>query len=35
VSAATRRALVEVFRFEPGGALVIKGSMQTYFLYRQ
>jgi adenylate cyclase len=37
VSAATRRALGEVFRFEPRGPLVIKGkgSMQTYFLYRQ
>ena len=36
-SVATRRALGEAFRFEPRGALVIKGkgSMQTYFLYRQ
>ena len=32
-----RRALVEVFRFEPRGALVIKGkgSMQIYFPYQQ
>jgi class 3 adenylate cyclase len=37
VSAATRRSLGEVFRFEPRGALAIKGkgSMETYFLYRQ
>ena len=36
-SVATRRALGEAFRFEPRGALVIKGkgSMKTYFLYRQ
>ena len=37
VSAATRRALGNAFRFEPRGPLEIKGkgSMETYFLYRQ
>jgi adenylate cyclase len=37
VSAATREVLGDAFRFEPRGALVVKGkgSMQTYFLYRQ
>ena len=37
VSAATRRALGDAFRFEPRGSLEIKGkgSMETYFLYRQ
>jgi class 3 adenylate cyclase len=37
VSAATRRALGDAFRFEPRGPLEIKGkgSMETYFLYRQ
>jgi class 3 adenylate cyclase len=37
VSAATRRALGDAFRFEPRGALEIKGKglMETYFLYRQ
>jgi adenylate cyclase len=36
VSAATRRALGDAFRFEPRGAFEIKGkgSMETYFLYR-
>ena len=36
VSAATHQALGEVFRFEPRGALEVKGkgSMETYFLYR-
>ena len=36
-SVATRRALGEAFRFEPRGALVIKGkgSMQIYFPYQQ
>jgi class 3 adenylate cyclase len=37
VSAATRCALGDAFRFEPRGPLEIKGkgSMETYFLYRQ
>jgi class 3 adenylate cyclase len=37
VSAATRKALGDAFRFEPRGPLEIKGkgSMETYFLYRQ
>jgi adenylate cyclase len=37
VSAATRRALGDTFRFEPRGPLEIKGkgSMETFFLYRQ
>ena len=37
VSAATRHALGDAFRFEPRGALDIKGKglMETYFLYRQ
>jgi adenylate cyclase len=37
VSAATRQALGEAFRFEPRGALEVKGKglMETYFLYRQ
>ena len=37
VSATTRQALGDAFRFEPRGALDIKGkgSMETYFLYRQ
>ena len=37
VSAATRRALGNAFRFEPRDPLEIKGkgSMETYFLYRQ
>jgi len=37
VSAATRKALGNAFRFEPRGALEVKGkgSMETYFLYRQ
>ena len=36
VSAATRMALGDAFRFEPRGALDIKGKgmMETYFLYR-
>ena len=36
VSAATRLALGDAFRFEPRGALEVKGkgSMETYFLYR-
>jgi adenylate cyclase len=36
VSAATRQALGDAFRFEPRGALEVKGkgSMETYFLYR-
>jgi hypothetical protein len=36
VSAATRRALGDTFRFEPRGWLEVKGarSMETYFLYR-
>jgi adenylate cyclase len=36
VSAATRRALGNAFRFEPRGALEVKGKelMETYFLYR-
>jgi class 3 adenylate cyclase/ActR/RegA family two-component response regulator len=36
VSAATRQALGDAFRFEPRGALDVKGkgSMETYFLYR-
>ncbi|HKM74292.1 MAG TPA: adenylate/guanylate cyclase domain-containing protein, partial [Stellaceae bacterium] len=35
VSAATRQALGDAFRFEPRGALKVKGkgSMETYFLY--
>jgi adenylate cyclase len=37
VSAATRQALGSAFSFEPRGPLEIKGkgSMETYFLYRQ
>jgi class 3 adenylate cyclase len=37
VSAATRQALGGAFRFEPRGPLEVKGkgSMETYFLYRQ
>jgi class 3 adenylate cyclase len=37
VSAATREALGDRFRFEPRGLLDVKGkgSMETYFLYRQ
>ncbi len=37
VSAATRQALGDAFRFEPRGALEVKGKglMETYFLYRQ
>jgi len=37
VSATTRRALGEAFRFEPRGPLKVKGkgSMETYFLYRR
>jgi class 3 adenylate cyclase len=37
VSAATRRALGDAFRLEPRAPLEIKGkgSMETYFLYRQ
>jgi len=37
VSAATRLALGEAFRFEPRGPFEVKGkgSMETYFLYRQ
>jgi adenylate cyclase len=37
VSAATRRALGDTFRFEARGPLEIKGkgSMETFFLYRQ
>jgi adenylate cyclase len=37
VSAATRQALGDAFRFEPRGPLEVKGkgSMETYFLYRQ
>jgi class 3 adenylate cyclase len=36
VSAATRKALGNAFRFEPRGSIEIKGkgSMETYFLYR-
>jgi adenylate cyclase len=36
VSAATRQALGEAFRFEPRGLLDVKGKgpMETYFLYR-
>jgi adenylate cyclase len=37
VSAATRQALGDTFRFESRGALEVKGkgSMETYFLFRQ
>jgi adenylate cyclase len=37
VSAATREALGDAFRFEPRGWLEVKGkgSMETYFLYRR
>jgi class 3 adenylate cyclase len=37
VSAATRQALGNAFRFEPRGPLDVKGKgpMETYFLYRQ
>jgi class 3 adenylate cyclase len=37
ISATTRQALGDAFRFEPRGALDIKGkgSMETYFLYRE
>ena len=37
VSAATRRALGDAFCFEPRGPLEVKGkgSMETYFVYRQ
>jgi class 3 adenylate cyclase len=37
VSAATRRALGNAFRFEPRGSIDVKGKgpMETYFLYRQ
>ena len=37
VSAATRQALGNAFRFEPRGPLEVKGKgpMETYFLYRQ
>ena len=37
VSAATRQALGNAFRFEPRGPLEIKGKgpMETYFLYRE
>ena len=37
VSAATRQALGDAFRFEPRGALDVKGkgSMQTFLLYRK
>jgi adenylate cyclase len=37
VSAATRQALGNAFRFEPRGQLDVKGKgpMETYFLYRQ
>ena len=37
VSAATRQALGNAFRFEPRGRLDIKGKgpMETYFIYRQ
>jgi adenylate cyclase len=36
VSAATRQALGDAFRFEPRGPLDIKGKglVETYFLYR-
>jgi adenylate cyclase len=36
VSAATRQALGDAFRFEPRGPLEVKGkgSMETYFVYR-
>ena len=36
VSAATRQALGDAFRFEPRGSLEVKGkgTMETYFLYR-
>jgi class 3 adenylate cyclase len=37
VSATTRRALGDAFRFEPRGLLEVKGkgSMETYFIYRR
>jgi adenylate cyclase len=37
VSATTRRALGDAFRFEPRGSLEVKGkgSMETYFVYRR
>ena len=37
VSAATREVLGDAFRFEPRGALEVKGkgTMETYFLYRR
>jgi class 3 adenylate cyclase len=37
VSAATRQALGNAFRFEPRGRIDVKGKgpMETYFLYRQ
>ena len=37
ISAATRQALGDAFRFEPRGPLDVKGKgpMETYFLYRQ
>jgi len=37
VSAATRNALGNAFRFEPRGSIDVKGKgpMETYFLYRQ
>jgi adenylate cyclase len=37
VSATTRRALGEAFRFEPRGLLEVKGkgSMETYFVHRR
>ena len=37
VSAATRQALGDTFRFEPRGPLEVKGkgSMKTYFVYRR
>jgi len=36
VSAATRKALGNAFRFEPRGLIDVKGKgpMETYFLYR-
>jgi adenylate cyclase len=36
VSAATRRALGDAFRFEPRGTLEVKGKglMETYLLHR-
>ena len=37
VSATTRRALGDAFRYEPRGLLEVKGKgpMETYFVYRR